>query len=156
MRLAIGLLSVLIWSTAQAQPVRKVTTCFEQNIAALRLSQLDEAISYCDQIAGDNAAPSDRRGQALAQRGLIHARRWSMISSEPEALQGIHDITEGLRLHAPPTERRHHLLLVRGHLYAVVGQLRRAAEDYRAILDSNPANSAAREALKRLAVPHGS
>ena len=79
-----------------------------------------------------------------------------MIWSEPEALQGIHHFTEGLRLHAPPTERRHHLLLVRGHLYAVVGQLRLAAEDYRAILDSNPANSAARESLKRLAVPHGS
>ena len=70
--------------------------------------------------------------------------------------QGIQDITEGLQFYAPPTERKHHLLLVRGHLYAVVGQFKRAAEDYRAILDFNPANRAAWEALKKLTVSHGS
>ena len=113
-------------------------------------------MSHCDQIAGDKAALPVRRGQALAQRGLMLARRWSIISQQGDALQGIDDITEAFGLHLPAPDRRDQLLLVRGQLYAAVGQFRRAAEDYRAILDRDPANSAAREALKKLAEPHSS
>lgn len=152
----LGLLSVLVWSTAQAQPVRKISTCFEQYVAALRLSQLEEAILHCDQIVEDKAAAPDRRGQALAQRGLMYARRWSILSAHPHALQGIADITEGLQLHTPTIARRHDLLIVRAQLYAAVGQLRRAAEDYRAILDRDPTNDAAQQGLRRLGEPHGS
>ena len=110
---------------------------------------MENAISHCNHIVGDNAAAPDRRGQALAQRGLMHAKRWSVISSEADALQGIQDITEGLRLHVPPAERRHQLLLIRGQLFVAFGQYRRAIEDFKAILFADPANNAAQQWMKR-------
>jgi hypothetical protein len=64
------------------------------------------------------------RGRAFGQRGLLYAKRWSMLEEVSDARRGIADITEGLRLHSPGKERKHHLLNIRGQLYLATGQTR--------------------------------
>ena len=149
--------AVIIWLSCPAigQEFRKISTSFEESIAALRLSQLEDGIDRCDAVIEDKATPSDRRGQAYAQRGLMQAHRWSIISTTAFAVQGIADISEALRLHHPPTERRHQLLLVRARLYVATGQTRRASDDFTAILAEDPNNAEASKRLRRLGQPAG-
>ena len=80
---------------ALAQPVELVRGCLVESIAPLRLSELAQAISRCEQVIGDAATPREVRGQALGQRGLLYAKRWSIVETEQDALAGIADITEG-------------------------------------------------------------
>ena len=150
------LLAVTLPSAALGQQVRPINTCFEESLAAFRLSQLEQGIAHCDQVIEDKAVPSDRRGQAFAQRGLMYARRWSIVSTIAFAVQGIADITEGLRLHTPAVARKHQLLLIRAQLYVATGQTRRAADDFTAILNEDPTNADARNGLGRLGSPSAS
>ena len=106
---------ILLAFPARGQEFRKINTCFEESIAALRLIQLEDGIARCDAVIEDKATPSDRRGQAYAQRGLMQARRWSIVSTTAFAVQGIADISEALRLHTPKIERKHQLLLIRAN-----------------------------------------
>jgi hypothetical protein len=158
MRFALSLsllLAVAISPPVRAEQIRRIDTCFEESLAALRLSQLESGISHCDQVIEDKAAPSERRGQAFAQRGLMYARRWSIMSTPTFATQGAADITEALQLHTPGIERKHHLLLIRGQLYAATGQTRRASSDFSTILSEDPRNTAAQNGLKQLGSPAG-
>jgi hypothetical protein len=131
----------------------KVSSCFEPWTANLRIAQLDHGIELCSKIAEDRSAPAKARGEALAQRGLLHARRWSIVELQSEALQGIADITEGLKLHTPDSGRKSHLLVVRAQLYVATGQLRRATDDYRAVLAAEPDNEPAKAGLRRIGQP---
>jgi hypothetical protein len=70
------LLLAMTISTVAFGESRKISTCFEEGLAALRLNQLEDGIDHCHQVIEDKAAPLDRRGQAYAQRGLMQARRW--------------------------------------------------------------------------------
>ena len=133
----------------------KAIVCFETQTAALRLSQLDRAIALCTVIVDDQATAPRVRSEALSQRGLLHARRWVALEILPEAVQSIADITEGLRLHAPPNERRHQLLIIRAQLYMATGQTRRAYDDYQAVLSTEPGNALARAGLRRIGRPEG-
>jgi hypothetical protein len=82
---------------ALAQPAELVRGCLVESIAPLRLSEARrKAISRCEQVIGDAASSRDLRGQALGQRGLLYAKRWSIVEVEQDALAGIADITEGL------------------------------------------------------------
>ena len=93
------------------------------------------------------------RGQALAQRGHAHFRRWAILEASHDATRGIADITEGLRLHTPGKERKHQLLVIRAQLLGATGQLRRASDDYRLVLSEDPGNEAARMGLRRISTP---
>jgi tetratricopeptide (TPR) repeat protein len=139
---------------ALSQVVR-IDTCFEQSIAALRLNQLEQGIAHCDKLIEDQATPPSRRGEALAQRGLMRAHIFTIVATPAPttlamATQSIADITESLRLHSPAVERRHVLLAIRAQLYIATGQTRRAAEDYAAILRDDPNNAAAKRGRDRL------
>src|SRR3954469_804771 len=102
---------------ALAQPAELVRGCLVESIAPLRLSELARAISSCEQVIGDAASSRDLRGQALGQRGLLYAKRWSIVEVDQDALAGIADITEGLRLHNPDKPKKQHFLNIRGQLY---------------------------------------
>jgi tetratricopeptide (TPR) repeat protein len=134
---------------ACAQPVELVRGCLVQSIAALRLSELAQTISHCEQVIGDAASSRDLRGQALAQRGLLYAKRWSIVETEHDALAGIADITEGLRLHSPEKAKKQHLLNVRGQLYLATGQHKKAVDDFKEVLAEAPDNESARAGLKK-------
>ena len=92
--LALGLLLAVTISPAAVGQIVRIDTCFEEALAALRLSQLEQGIAHCDQVIDDNATPADRRGQAFAQRGLMYARQWSIIGTTAFATQAIADITD--------------------------------------------------------------
>ena len=157
LRISLPVAAIILLSfPARGQEFRKINTCFEESIAALRLIQLEDGIARCDAVIEDKATPSDRRGQAYAQRGLMQARRWSIVSTTAFAVQGIADISEALRLHTPPIERKHQLLLIRAQLYAATGQTRRASDDFTAILAEDPNDAAASNGLRRLGQPAGS
>jgi hypothetical protein len=143
------LCGALLASPALAEPAQPVA-CFVQSVAPLRSGQLERAISDCTKIIDDRTARPERRGQALAQRGLMYARLWSLLSTPSHAFQGITDLTEALELHKPAMERRHLLLIIRAQLYAATGQTRWAQDDYGAILNEDPTNRSARDAQKRL------
>jgi hypothetical protein len=147
------LLSIAIVPAAFGQPFQRINTCFEETIAALRLNQLDQLTELCDRIINDASARPEMRGQALAQRGLAHFRRWAVLEAAHDATRGIADITDGLRLHTPGRERKHQLLVVRAQLLGATGQLRRATDDYRLILSEDPGNEAARVGLRRIGAP---
>jgi tetratricopeptide (TPR) repeat protein len=148
-----ALLAAIGWAPAFAQPVELVRGCLVEAIAPLRLSELAQAISRCEQVTGDAAAPQDVRGQALAQRGLLYAKRWSIVETEQDALRGIADITEGLRLHNPEKAKKQHFLNIRGQLYLATGQRKKAADDFKAILAEAPDNETARAGLKKTGTP---
>jgi hypothetical protein len=126
------------------------TGCFQARTAALRLAQLDDAIAHCSSVIDDRAAPASLRGEALTQRGMMHARRWSIVEIQQDAVQGIADITEGFRLYEPKEEKRRQLLIVRAQLYAATGQTRRAGDDFRSVLAVDPENDIARAGLRKL------
>ena len=147
---AIGaLLAAISTAPTLAQPVELVRGCMVESIAALRLSELAQTISRCEQVIGDAASSRDLRGQALAQRGLLYAKRWSIVETEHDALAGIADITEGLRLHNPEKAKKQHLLNVRGQLYLATGQHKKAVDDFKAVLAEAPGNETARAGLKK-------
>ena len=106
------ILSIGLCSVAVAQPVQKISTCFEEYLAALVQSQLEDGIAHCDKVIDDKTTPPQRRGEALAQRGLMYARRWAVVAGPGFAIQGIRDITDSLVLHTPPVARRHQLLTI--------------------------------------------
>ncbi len=147
------LLGLGISPAARAELPRKISTCFEEYLAPLALGQLEEAASLCDQIIKEKSASPATRGAALAQRGLIYARQWRITERLPQAVEAIADITEGLRLHAPDKDRKLLLLIVRAQLYVTVGQTRRAADDYLAVLAENPDDAVAKAGLARLGPP---
>jgi hypothetical protein len=150
---SIGILLALSVALPAFAQVHKVTTCFEQLLAPLRLGDLQQGIAFCDQIVADKTAPPQRRGEAYAQRGLMYARQWSVTSNIELAVQGISDLTEAFRLHTPPMARQHQLRITRARLYVAIGQTRRASDDYRAVLNEDPPNAAARTGLERLTRP---
>src|SRR5262245_36040634 len=89
------LLTIAAWPAALAQPpLQKINTCFEESIAALRLSQIDQLTELCDKIINDASATREMRGQALAQRGHAAFRRWAVLETAEDAMRGISDITE--------------------------------------------------------------
>ena len=134
---------------AAAQPVELVRGCLVESVAALRLSELAKVIASCAQIIDDAATPRDMRGQALGQRGLLYAKRWSIMEALPDAQRGIADITEGFRQHTPAKDRKHHLLNIRGQLYLATGQTKRASDDFKAVLAEAPDNDQARAGLRK-------
>jgi len=144
-----GLFLGISIAPALAQPIERVRGCLVEAIAPLRLSELAQAISRCEQMIGDAASSRDLRGQALAQRGLLYAKRWSIVETEQDALAGIADITEGIRLYNPEKAKKQHLLNVRGQLYLATGQHKKAADDFRAVLAEAPDNESARAGLKK-------
>ena len=144
-----GLFLGISIAPALAQPAELIRGCLVESIAPLRLSELAQAISRCEQVIGDAASSRDLRGQALAQRGLLYAKRWSIVEVEQDALAGIADITEGLRLHNPDKAKKQHLINVRGQLYLATGQHKKAADDFKAVLAEAPDNEAARAGLRK-------
>jgi len=134
---------------ALAQPTERVRGCLVESIAPLRLGELAQAISSCEQVIGDAASSRNLRGRALGQRGLLYAKRWSIVETEHDALQGIADITEGLRLHNPEKAKKQHFLNVRGQLYLATAQLKKAAGDFKAVLADAPDNESARAGLRK-------
>ena len=150
-----------LWRTSEyrivpaafGQSFQRINTCFEETIAALRLNQLDQLTELCDKIVNDASARPEIRGQALAQRGLAHFRRWAVLEVAHDATRGIADITDGLRLHTPGKERKHQLLVVRAQLLGATGQLRRASDDYKVVLSEDPGNEAARAGLRKIGTP---
>lgn len=154
--LRLGLLAaVMLSSPASGQQVRQINTCFEESVAALRSTQLEQGIAHCDKVIDDKNAAPELRARAYAQRGLMHARRWALIATPAFAFQALSDLTEGLRLPSLTTTRRHLLLVIRAQLYAATGQTRRALDDYAAVLDEDPNNIAARDGRKTLGPPEG-
>jgi len=149
------LLAMTISPTALSQEVRKINTCFEDALAALRLSQLEDGIARCDEVIENATTAPQRRGEAYAQRGLMQARRWAIMPTTTLATQGIADITEALKLHAPPSNRKHHLWLVRAQLYIATGQTRRASDHFTAILREDPGNREAKSGLARIGTSSG-
>ena len=147
------LLTIANVLAAFGQPFQRINTCFEEAIAALRLNQLEQLTELCDKIINDASARPEMRGQALAQRGLAHFRRWAVLEAPHDATRGIADITDGLRLHTPGKERKHQLLVVRAQLLGATGQLRRATDDYRLVLSEDPGNDAARLGLRKIGAP---
>ncbi|MEA2909690.1 MAG: hypothetical protein QOJ15_1771 [Bradyrhizobium sp.] len=133
---------------AAAQPV-ELASCLVESVAVLRLSELAKIIASCAQIVDDAATPREMRGRALGQRGLLYAKRWSIIEALPDAQQGIADITEGLRQHNPAKDRKHHFLNIRGQLYLATGQAKRASDDFKAVLAEAPDDDQARAGLKK-------
>ena len=151
---ALAILIMLGLTPALAQEgTANASACFQQNVPALRLARLDDAIGRCTDIIDDRAAAASLRGEALAQRGLMRGRRWAVLEAQEDATQGIADISESLRLHAPGEERRIQLVLVRAQLYTAIGQTRRATDDFRNVLSTNPGNDIARAGLRRLGQP---
>jgi len=146
-------LAMAAWDAAPGQPLQKISSCFEESIAALRLSQLDQLTELCDRIANDASATREMRAQALAQRGHAFFRRWAVLETAQDATRGIADITESLRLQLPAPERKQQLILIRAQLYAATGQLRRASDDYRLVLSEDPSNEAARAGLRKIGAP---
>jgi tetratricopeptide (TPR) repeat protein len=144
-----GLFLGISIAPALAQPIELVRGCLVESIAPLRLSELAQAISSCEQVIGDAASSRDLRGQALGQRGLLYAKRWSIVETKHDALQGIADITEGLQLHNPARARKQHLLNIRGQLYLATGQHKKAADDFKAVLAEAPDNESARAGLRK-------
>jgi len=147
-------------SASGQMQIRRVDTCFEDPIAVLRLSQLEQGIAQCDTLIEDQATPPTRRGEALAQRGLMRAHMFTIIATPGQATiamatQGIADITESLRLHTPAMVRRNLLLVVRAQLYVATGQTRRASDDYTAVLRDDPDNAAAKRGRDRLGPAEG-
>jgi hypothetical protein len=140
---------------AVGQEIQRINTCFVEWLAPLRLSQLEQGIAHCDQLIEDKATPSAQRGEAFAQRGLMYARRWSIVSTPALAVQGVADITEALRLHTPAIARKHELLIVRAQLYVAIGQTRRASEDFTAVLNEDAGNAEAQSGLRKLGSPAG-
>jgi tetratricopeptide (TPR) repeat protein len=147
------LLTIANVPTAFDQPFQRINTCFEESIAALRLNQLDQLTELCDKVINNASTRPELRGQALAQRGLAHFRRWAVLEASHDATRGIADITDGLRLHTPAMERKHQLLVIRAQLLGATGQFRRAADDYRLVLSEDPGNDAARLGLRRIGAP---
>jgi hypothetical protein len=148
-----------ISASAQMQ-IQRVDTCFEDPIAALRLSQLEQGIGQCDKLIEDQATPPTRRGEALAQRGLMRAHMFTIVATPGQATlamatQGIADITESLRLHTPAMARRNLLLVIRAQLYIATGQTRRASDDFSAVLGDDPDNAAAKRGRDRLGPAEG-
>jgi hypothetical protein len=138
-----------------AGQLQRINSCFEESIAALRLSQLDQLTELCDKIINDTSATREMRGQALAQRGHAFFRRWAVLETAPDATRGITDITESLRLHTPSQDRKLQLVLIRAQLYVATGQLRRATDDYRLVLSEDPSNDTARLGLRKIGAPEG-
>jgi hypothetical protein len=138
---------------AAGQPLQRINSCFEESIAALRLSQLDQLTDLCDKIINDTSATREMRGQALAQRGHAFFRRWAVLETAADATRGIADITESLRLHTPGQDRKLQLVLIRAQLYVATGQLRRATDDYRLVLSEDPSNDTARLGLRKIGAP---
>ena len=66
-----------------AQPVQ-LASCLVESVAVLRLSELAKVIASCGQIIDDAATPRETRGQARGQRGLLYAKRWSIVEALPE------------------------------------------------------------------------
>jgi len=140
--------------------LQRVDTCFEDPVTALRLSQLEQGIAQCDKLIEDQATPPTRRGEALAQRGLMRAHIFTIVATPGQATlamatQSIADISEALRLHTPAVERKNLLLVIRAQLYVATGQTRRALEDYAAILRDDPNNAAAVRGRDRLGPAEG-
>jgi len=156
MRIAVagGLVVLAGLSPVPAQPSAvQLTACVVMHTAALRLNQLDELIANCTRSINDRTATPPMRGEALGQRGLLYARRWSIAQSQQDASNGIADISEGLRLYTPTDARLHQLLLIRAQLHVGTGQTAKAVADYRAVLAIAPNDLAARLALRRLGEP---
>jgi len=145
-----GLFLGISIAPALAQPAELIRGCLVESIAPLRLSELAQAISRCEQVIGDAASSRDLRGKALAQRGLLYAKRWSIVEVEQDALAGIADITEGLRLHNPDKAKKQHFINVRGQLYLATGQHKKAADDFKAVLAEAPNNDQARAGVKKI------
>ena len=150
-----ALLPAIGVAPAFSQSAQNVSACLTGSIAALRLIQIAQTISNCDQIIDDAAAPPELKGQARGQRGLLLARRWAIVEKSQDAFGAIDDITEGLRIHTPTPEKRQRFLLVRGQLYIATGQLRRAADDFKAVLAESPNDDAAKAGLRRAGTPNG-
>ena len=151
--IASGLLGAIGVQPASAQSVQLVRDCLTETVAALRMSDLAKAIASCDEIANNTATSRDLRGQALGQRGLLYAKRWSLVEIPQDAQLGITDITDALQAHAFPKDRKQHLLTIRGQLYQATGQTRRAVDDFKAVLTEAPNNEAARAGLRKAGTP---
>ena len=149
------ILAVTVALPSLGQETRRINTCFVEWLAPLRLSQPEQGIAHCDQLIEDKATPSAQRGEAFAQRGLMYARRWSIVSTPALAVQGVADITETVRLHTPAIARKHELLIVRAQLYVAIGQTRRASEDFTAVLNEDAGNAEAQSGLRKLGSPAG-
>ncbi len=142
-------------SPALGQEIQRINSCFVKSLAPLRLDQLEQGIAHCDQVIEDKATPSIQRGEAFAQRGLMYARRWSVVSTTAFAVQGVADITEAFRLHTPAIARKHQLLIVRAQLNVAIGQTRRASEDFTAVLNEDAGNAQAQGGLRQFGSPAG-
>lgn len=154
--LTLGLLAAMtLIPPASGQQVRQINTCFEESIAALRSTQLEQGIAHCDKVIDNKSTSAEQRARAYAQRGLMYARRWALVATPEFAFQAISDLTEALRPPSLTMTRKHLLLVIRAQLYAATGQTRRALDDYTAVLDEDPDNIAARSERKKLGPPEG-
>ena len=149
------LAAMTLSSPAFSEPVRQINTCFEESVAALRSTQLEQGIAHCDKVI-------DELGyiHGAARAGLCAA--WIDVCAALGArlnasvrVPGDRRYQRRLRLQAPAIARKHQLLLIRAQLYAATGQNRRALDDFTAVLDEDPNNIAAGDGRKMLGPVEG-
>jgi hypothetical protein len=51
------LAAMTLSSPAFSEPVRQINTCFEESVAALRWTQLEQGIAHCDKMIDDKVHP---------------------------------------------------------------------------------------------------
>lgn len=125
-------------------------TCLDVNAEAMRFSQINDTIDACTAIVTNDSQIIRMRADALAQRGILYARRWAFTDDRRDAFRGITDLSEALGLADFALGKRIILLKWRGQIYEAIGQRPQAADDFRAVLVISPRDEAAQSALKRL------
>jgi hypothetical protein len=133
--------------------IQSPDACLNVRTAALRLDALAETIQSCTSILNDTSLPAAVYAEVIAQRGMLHARRWRLTDLVQDAHRGIADITEGLRSHVFEDEKRRQLLIWRGQLYEAIGEPSKANDDFTTVLRIAPSDEIARAALRRLGAP---
>ena len=144
--LGVGLL------TAAAEQARdRPERCLDLNAEVMRFSEINETIHACTAIITNESKIPRMRTDALAQRGLLYARRWTFTDDRRDAFRSISDLSDALGLADFASEGKRIILLMRrGQVYEVLGQRPQAADDFRAVLMISPRHEAAQSALKRL------
>ena len=134
-------------------PVAKPETCLKVRTAALRLDAISATIRACTIVIGDQSQPRPVHAAATAQRGMLYARRWGLTDATKDANQAIADISAAMDFRVFDDSKIQQLLIWRGRLYEATRQMKKAGDDYRAVLRLAPFDETARAALLRLDAP---
>ena len=150
--LSVALILGLSLLPAAAEQARdRPERCLDLNAEAMRFSEINDTISACTAIIANESQIPRMRADALAQRGLFYARRWTFTDDRRDAFRGITDLSDALGLADFASEGKRIILLMRrGQVYEALGRRPQATDDFRAVLMISPRDEAAQSALKRL------